>query len=292
MNCEFIWPLVNPNLTGSDVQKRLWCRTKADLFHTQTSIHVNKTFKWPPDIIRPVGRIWPPTETDETIPQTNINPGSDPAACQEDELEREKKQKKLHSSSRKPGKGEGGGFWEVWWVITFSFLPALPHFWHCNAELEYLHGRLPRHAFNGPLLSLDKLLTLNVNCQSHSCLHGCHHHKLSLLILHFETGGDNKSRLTAWTKKKKKIRRNVQWLEPLLAQIYRLSLRFVLVSAQVLKELLRLNTAGDMSQWISATMLRIYYLLTSSCVTITCWRMLVKRWQRSNRGALYSTFFS
>ncbi len=40
-----------------------------------------------------------------------------------------------------------------------------------------------------------------------------------------------------------------------------------------------------MSQWISATMLRIYYLLTSSCVTITCWRMLVKWWQGSNIGA-------
>lgn len=46
---------------------------------------------------------------------------------------------------------------------------------------------------------------------------------------------------------------------------------------------IRPKTVGEMSQWISAAMLTIYYSLT--CVATTRWRTLVKWWQCSNIGA-------
>lgn len=100
-----------------------------------------------------------PTEQDETVPQTNINPGLDPAACQEDERLRLGRKK---NSFPFPVNQEGGGRGILGSLVShhFLFYQRSPPFWHRPAEPQYLHGRLPRHAFSGPS-SFDKRPTVS-----------------------------------------------------------------------------------------------------------------------------------
>lgn len=66
----------------------------------------------------------------------------------------------------------------------------------------------------------------------------------------------------------------MQRLEPLLAPIYGMSLRFVLVSAQVLKELLRSDESVDICHHAENLLLANFILcdnnmLTNACKTMT-----------------------
>lgn len=106
------WRLANPNLTSINYSiKVLFAMQNKGLVCFTRSFSVipshPSSLPLPPapstltnfqpsasHIIRAVRQISPMHGRDETIPQTNVNPGPDPAACQEDERLRQEGRKK------------------------------------------------------------------------------------------------------------------------------------------------------------------------------------------------------
>lgn len=141
----------------------------------------------PPCLIKAICWIGP-YRVEWKIPQTNINPEPDPAVCQEDERLREWRGVGggRHSTSRKPVRGREGNFGKFGESSLFLFCWRSP-LWYRKAGLWYLHGRLPCHTLNGPSWALTSVFNRVLNCQSYSCLEGCHHHKLPLCGAHFDS---------------------------------------------------------------------------------------------------------
>lgn len=134
---------------------------------------------------------------------------------------REKKKQK--NSIPFPVNQEGGGrggFWEVWWVITFSFLPTLPPFGIAPRSLNTSTADWPIMLWMTPLLSFDKCLVLCASGRglqlsarlSTNARALCRRRRMP----RFETRGDNE----AYSARKKNVKKNKwykQELEPVLA---------------------------------------------------------------------------